>query len=165
MIAPLAKFIDWSVLQIAYAMLPQSMWQEAANERDLVTGASGPISQRPDFIGAEKPAGTTRLWSRRTRAGASAFPTPRPCEVQGEQHRLWPAINKRRTPGSESVGHLVLLHENGGDFPGHQFGISLVSPAAAIERIQCGDPGIYLTTFNAVRSAPVWSIGASWPPV
>jgi hypothetical protein len=35
MIASLAKFIDWSVLQIAYAMLPQSMWREAASERDL----------------------------------------------------------------------------------------------------------------------------------
>ena len=35
MIAPLAKFIDRSVLQITYAMLPQSMWREAANERDL----------------------------------------------------------------------------------------------------------------------------------
>ena len=35
MIAPLAKFIDWSVLQIGYAMLLQSMWREAANERDL----------------------------------------------------------------------------------------------------------------------------------
>ena len=35
MIAPIAKLIDWSVLQIAQAMLPQSVWREAANERDL----------------------------------------------------------------------------------------------------------------------------------
>jgi len=35
MIAPLAKFIDWSVLQIGYAMLPQSTWRESVNERDL----------------------------------------------------------------------------------------------------------------------------------
>jgi hypothetical protein len=34
MIAPLANFIDWPVVQIAYAMLPQSMWREAAKERD-----------------------------------------------------------------------------------------------------------------------------------
>jgi hypothetical protein len=31
MIAPFAKFIDRSVLQIGYAMLPQSTWREAAN--------------------------------------------------------------------------------------------------------------------------------------
>jgi len=35
MIAPLAKFIDRSVLQIGYAMLPQSVWREAANARDM----------------------------------------------------------------------------------------------------------------------------------
>lgn len=35
MVAPLAKFIDWSVLQSGYAMLPQSIWREAANDRDL----------------------------------------------------------------------------------------------------------------------------------
>jgi len=35
MIAPLAEFIDWSVLQIGYAMLPQSMWREAANDREI----------------------------------------------------------------------------------------------------------------------------------
>jgi hypothetical protein len=32
MIAPLAKFIDWSVLQIANAILPQSMWREPVVE-------------------------------------------------------------------------------------------------------------------------------------
>jgi hypothetical protein len=35
MIAPLAKFIDWSVLQAGYAMLSLSMLRESTNERDL----------------------------------------------------------------------------------------------------------------------------------
>ncbi len=34
MISSLAKFIDRSALQIAYEMLPQSMWREVASERD-----------------------------------------------------------------------------------------------------------------------------------
>jgi hypothetical protein len=50
MIAPLAKFIDKSVLQIGYAMLPQSMWREAANERDLKLEQEVQFLNGPDFI-------------------------------------------------------------------------------------------------------------------
>ena len=51
--APLAKFIDRSVLQIGYAMLPQSMWWEAANERDLKLEQAVQFLNGPDFIPAE----------------------------------------------------------------------------------------------------------------
>jgi hypothetical protein len=50
MIAPLAKFIDRSVLQIGYAMLPQSMWREAANERDLKLEQAVQFLNGPDFM-------------------------------------------------------------------------------------------------------------------
>jgi hypothetical protein len=53
MIAPLAKFIDRSALQIAYAMLPQSMWREAANERDSKLEQAVRFLNGPDFIPAE----------------------------------------------------------------------------------------------------------------
>jgi hypothetical protein len=53
MIAPLAKFFDWSVLQFCYAMLPQSMWREAANERDLILEQAVQFLKGPDFIPAE----------------------------------------------------------------------------------------------------------------
>jgi len=58
MIAPLAKFIDWSVLQIGYAMLPQSVWREAANERGerCTRGAATPTA--PDFAVSIPPATT-----------------------------------------------------------------------------------------------------------
>jgi len=52
-IAPLAKFIDWSVLQIGCAMLPQSTWRESVNERDLKLEQAVQFLNGPDFIPAE----------------------------------------------------------------------------------------------------------------
>ncbi len=53
MIALLAKFIDWSVLQIGHAMLPQSTWREAADERDLRLEQAVQFLNGPDFIPTE----------------------------------------------------------------------------------------------------------------
>lgn len=53
MIAPLAKFIDWSVLQIGGAMLPRSVWRETVNERDLKLEQAVQFLNGPDFIPAE----------------------------------------------------------------------------------------------------------------
>ena len=53
MIAPLAKLVDRSVLQIGYALLPQSMWREAANEPDLKPEQAIQFLNGPDFIPAE----------------------------------------------------------------------------------------------------------------
>lgn len=44
MIAPLAKFIDWSVLQIGYATLPQSIWREPATIRSYVPSINNTFS-------------------------------------------------------------------------------------------------------------------------
>lgn len=53
MMAPLAKFIDRSVLQIGYAMLPQSMWREDADERDLKLEEAVQFLNGPEFMPAE----------------------------------------------------------------------------------------------------------------
>ena len=79
MIGPLAKFIDRSALQIAYAMLPQSMWREAANERDLKLEQAVQFLNGPDFIPAEsQPAQLD--FGPDTSGGRFRFPTPQPCE-------------------------------------------------------------------------------------
>src|SRR5436190_15327478 len=103
MIAPLAKFIDRSVLQIIYAMLPQSMWREATNERDLKLEQAVQFLNGPDFIPAEsQPAQLDFIPD--ASGGRFRFPTPRPCEfaennvVHGRLYRCaerwqrWPAI-------------------------------------------------------------------------
>ena len=79
MIAPFAKFIDRSVLQIGYAMLPQSMWREAANERDLKLEKAVQFLNGPNFIPAEsQPAQLDFIPD--APGGRFRFPTPRPCE-------------------------------------------------------------------------------------
>ena len=121
MIAPLAKFIDRSVLQIGYAMLPQSMWREAANERDLKLEQAVQFLNGPDFIPAEsQPAQLD--FDPDASVGRFRFPTPRPCEfaennvVHGRLYRCADAWQERPV--------IVLLH-GGGDFPGNQFGFHL----------------------------------------
>ena len=118
MIAPLAKFIDWSVLQIGYAMLPQSLWPEAANERDLKLEQALQFLNGPDFIPAESQSAQLDFGSDAL-VGRFRFPTPRPCEfaennvVYGRLYRCAGAWQERPV--------IVLLH-GGGDFPGHQLG-------------------------------------------
>jgi pimeloyl-ACP methyl ester carboxylesterase len=111
MIAPLAKFIDGSVLQIGYAMLPQSMWREAANERDLKLEQAVQFLNGPDFIPAEsQPAQLDFIPD--ASGGRFRFPTPRPCEfaennvVHGRLYRCADAWQKRPV--------IVTLH-GGGD--------------------------------------------------
>jgi pimeloyl-ACP methyl ester carboxylesterase len=122
MIAPLAKFLDWSVLQISYAMLPQSMWREAANERDLNLEQAVQFLNGPDFIPAESQPAQLDFGSDAS-VGRFRFPTPRPCEfaennvVHGRLYRCEDAWQKRPV--------IVLLH-GGGDFPGHQFAVHLL---------------------------------------
>ena len=75
--ASLAKFIDWSVLQICYAMLPQSVWRESANERDLKLEQAVQFLNGPDFIPAEsQPAQLD--FGPDAPGGRFHFPTPRP---------------------------------------------------------------------------------------
>jgi len=82
MIAPLARFIDWSALQIAYLVapprhVPESKWR-LAESLELLNGPDFmPDATRPDSSQASDPArieldGPTHF----------TFPTPRPCEDQ-----------------------------------------------------------------------------------
>jgi pimeloyl-ACP methyl ester carboxylesterase len=119
MIAPLAKFVDWSVLQIAYAMLPQSIWREAANEGDLKLEQAVQFLNGPDFNPAESQPAHLEFISDASE-GRFRFPTPRPCEfaennvVHGRLYRCADACQKRPV--------IILLH-GGGDIPGHQFAV------------------------------------------
>ena len=79
MIASLAKFIDWSVLQIGYAMLPQCVCREAANERDLKLEQAVQFLNGPDFIPAESQPAQLDFGADAS-GGRFRFPTPRPCE-------------------------------------------------------------------------------------
>jgi pimeloyl-ACP methyl ester carboxylesterase len=118
MIAPLAKLMDWSVLQIVGAILPRS-----ANERDLKLEQAVQFLNGPNFVPAEsQPAQLDFIPD--TSGERFRFPTPRPCEfaennvVHGRLYRCADAWQGRPV--------IVLLH-GGGDFPGHQFGIHLVA--------------------------------------
>ena len=53
MIAPLAKFIDRSVIRICVATLPKSILREVAEERDLKMEQAVQFLNGPDFIPAE----------------------------------------------------------------------------------------------------------------
>ena len=121
MIAPLAKFIDRSVLQIAYAMLPQSIWRETPNERDLKLEQAVQFLNGPDFMPAEsQPAQLD--FDPDASGGRFRFPTPQPSEfaennvVHGRLYRCADAWQERPV--------IVVLH-GGGDLPGHQFGFHL----------------------------------------
>ena len=117
MIAPLAKLIDWSVFQICFAMLPQSVWREAASERDLKMQQAVQFLNGPDFMSAEsQPAQLD--FGPDAPGERFRFPTPRPCEfaennvVHGRLYRCADAWQERPV--------IVLLH-GGSDFPGNQF--------------------------------------------
>jgi len=120
MIAPLAQFIDCSVLRLVYAMLPQSLWREA-NERDLKLEQAVQFLNGPDFIPAESQSAQLDFIPDAP-DGRFRFPTPRPCEfaennvVHGRLYRCTDAWQERPV--------IVLLH-GGGDVPGNQFGFHL----------------------------------------
>jgi pimeloyl-ACP methyl ester carboxylesterase len=121
MIAPLAKFIDWSVLQIGYAMLPQSVWREAANERDLKLEQAVQFLNGPDCIPAESPPAQLDFGPGAS-GGRFRFPTPRPCEfaennvVHGRLYRCGERWQERP---------VILGLHGGSDLPGNQFGFHL----------------------------------------
>ncbi len=121
MIAPLAKFIDRSALQIGGVMLRQSVRREAANDGDLKLEQAVQFLNGPDFIPAEsRPAQIDFIPD--TAGERFRFPTPRPSEfarnnvVHGRLYRCADAWQKRP---------VILLLHGGGDIPGHQFGCHL----------------------------------------
>jgi len=111
MLAPLAKFIDWSALQAASVFLISARKCDRGNSKlaEAIEFLNG-----PNFIPAEsKPAELEFTSSIHFK-----FPSPRPCEfaennvVHGRLYRCADALQERPV--------IVLLH-GGGNFPGHQF--------------------------------------------
>jgi len=158
MIAPLAKFIDRSVLQIGYAMLPQSTWWEAANERDLKLEQAVQFLNGPDFIPAESQPAQLDFGADASGGRFLRFPTPRPCEfaennvVHGRLYRCADAWQKRPV--------IILLH-GGGDFPGHQLAFHLF--ARRCQRAGFNAATLELPYHFQTPSTPVWSIEYALP--
>ncbi len=110
MIAPLAKLIDWYVLQVA-AMLP-SIRKCARGDSKLAEAVE--FLNWPNFIPAETKPAELEFTSN----SHFKFPSPRPSEfaennvAHGRLYRCAEAWQKRPV--------IILLH-GGGNFPGHQF--------------------------------------------
>ena len=97
MIAPLAKFIDWSVLQIGGAMLP---WRETVNERDLKLEQAVQFLNGPDFIPAESQPAQLDFGPDAS-GGRFRFPTPRPSELA--EYQITASSNSRRASPSKII--------------------------------------------------------------
>jgi dienelactone hydrolase len=118
MIAPLAKFIDWSALQAA-AMLPSI--QKCARGDSKLTEAVA-LLNGPDFIPAEsKPAQPVF-----TSDIHFTFPSPRPGEFP-QNHVVHGRLYRRAT-GWQKFPTLILLH-GGVDFLNHRCRFPLMVPA------------------------------------
>jgi|HubBroStandDraft_1064217.scaffolds.fasta_scaffold329666_2 hypothetical protein len=79
MIPPLAEFIDWSVLQIGWAMLPKSLKEPGPG---LKLEEAVEFLRGPDFAPAEsRPAAVDFVDALHFR-----FPTPRPSKFSENNH-------------------------------------------------------------------------------
>jgi pimeloyl-ACP methyl ester carboxylesterase len=123
MLASLAKFIDRSVLQIGYGMLPQSTWWDAANERDLKLEQAVQFLSGQDFIPTESQPAQLDFGPDAS-GGRFRFPTPRPCEFA--ENNLVHGRLYRCADDWQEKPVIVLLH-GGGDAPGHQFAFHLLA--------------------------------------
>ncbi len=118
MIAPLAKFIDWSVLQVA-AMRP-SIRKCARGDSKLTEAVE--FLNGPDFIPAESKPAELEFKSNIH----FTFPSPRPCEFA--ENNIVHGRLYRRTNDWQKFPTIILLH-GGGDFLGYRYGFPLLVPA------------------------------------
>jgi hypothetical protein len=118
MIAPLAIFIDWCVLQVA-AMLPSI--RKCARGDSKLQEAVGFLNG-PDFIPAESNPGGVEFTSNIH----FRFPSPRPCEFA--ENNVVHGRLYRRTNDWQKCPTIILLH-GGSDFLGYRYGFPLTAPA------------------------------------
>ena len=122
MLAPLAKWIDWSALQFWWALRLRSLPAIPVDDQSRRLEEALQFLDGPDFIPAESPP---------ARVGFNgpvqfSFPTPRPCEfaennvVYGRFYRCAARWPERPV--------IVLLH-GGGDFLNHRFRFPWIIPA------------------------------------
>jgi len=117
MFAPLAKFIDWSAIQIVWGIRVRSLLKLGANTR---LEEALQFLKWPNFIPAESPPARVEF----TDPLRSRFPTPRPGEfvenniVYGRLYRCAERWQKRPV--------IILLHGAGGD-PDYHFEFPLMA--------------------------------------
>ena len=123
MIAPLAKFIDWSALQAVSLPLEIKL---RLGRGPLARGPAGDLDQAlqflngPDFI----PAGSRPAQIQFDGPLHFRFPTPRPGDIARNNvvyGRLY------RCGGRWQARPVVILLHGAGDFPNHRFGFPLVA--------------------------------------
>src|SRR5688572_23486222 len=99
MIAPLAKLMDRSVLQIVGAILPRS-----ANERDLKLEQAVQFLTGPNFVPAESQPAQLDFMPDAS-GGRFRFPTPRPSEFAENTFRQQP-------PAQTALKEIRLSHSS-----------------------------------------------------
>ncbi len=118
MIAPLAKFIDWSALQVA-AMLP-SIRKCARGDSKLTEAVE--FLNGPNFIPAKSELAELEFKSKIH----FQFRSPQPCEFA--ENNLVHGRLYRRAKDWQKLPTLILLH-GGCDFLGYRYGFPLLVPA------------------------------------
>ena len=118
MIAPLAKLMDWSALQVA-AMLPSI--RKCARDDSKLTEAIEFLNG-PNFIPAESKPAELEFKSNIH----FTFPSPRPCEFA--ENNIVHGRLYRRAKDWQKFPTLILLH-GGGDFLNYRYRFSLIVPA------------------------------------
>ena len=94
MIAALAKFIDWSTIQVLSLLEPPPNAQGPRLEEALE------FLKGPDFIPAESQPARVKFIS--SESGTFPLSHAASVRIRGEQCRLWPALPLRRSAGSNS---------------------------------------------------------------
>src|ERR1017187_4648048 len=118
MIAPLAKFIDWSALQFA-AVLP-SIRKCVRGDSKLTEAVE--FLNGPNFIPAESKSAELEF----TSIIHFTFPSPRPCEF-AENNIVYGRLY-RRAKDWQKFPTIIYLH-GGVDFVSHRFGFPHKVPA------------------------------------
>src|SRR6266545_2512329 len=118
MIAPLAKFFDWSAIQIVWGRRLGTLMKWRNDVADSRLDAAIQFLKGPDFIPAESQPARLEFTSARE----FRFPTPRPCEFV-ENNVVYDRLYRCAEAWQERPV-IVLLH-GGGDVPGHQLAFHL----------------------------------------
>jgi hypothetical protein len=111
MIAPLAKFIDWSALQVA--SMPPSIRKCARGDSKLTEAIE--FLNGPNFIPAESKSADLEFKSKIH----FTFPSPRPCEF-AENNVVYGRLYRRATDWRKF--QTIILLNGGGDFLGYRYG-------------------------------------------
>src|SRR5271165_6729968 len=118
MIAPLAKFIDWCVLQAAtVGFSARKCDKEYSKLAEAIEFLNG-----PNFIPAESKPAELKF----TSDIHFTFPSPRPCEFA--ENNIVHGRLYRRAKDWQKFPTLILLH-GGGDFLNHRYRFPFMVPA------------------------------------